>query len=203
MSARAALAEAPSTYVPKLCVGLARTLRSRIAAEHPRVLKLRTELIETIKPRRGFRKYQTQRIADCWTYILPAFGRLALIAEAPSPGRLKIAELRAIPCRMTFDAWDGADELAIAVELLTLILDKGRFAKATKIYADVGLHALARRYERGEDRSDDAVLADLRPLAEGHAQAVTNGGDFVIAGWRGTITQVQGKPVLAVRTFVF
>jgi hypothetical protein len=33
---------------------------------------------------------------------LPSFGRLALIAEAPRPAQLKIAELRAIPSKMTF-----------------------------------------------------------------------------------------------------
>jgi hypothetical protein len=75
---------------------------------------------------------------------------------------------------MTFAGWgEGQDELAVGLELLTLILARGRFASETKILADVGLHALARRFERGDDRSDDAVLANLKPLAGGHAEAVT------------------------------
>jgi hypothetical protein len=35
------------------------------------------------------------------------------------------------------------------------------------LLADIGLHALARRYQRG-DRSNETVLNDLAPIAHGY-----------------------------------
>jgi len=40
------------------------------------------------------------------------------------------------------------------------------FIESNHRIAAAGLHALARRYERGADRTDRAVLADLMALAE-------------------------------------
>jgi hypothetical protein len=82
------------------------------------------------------------------------------------------------------------------------------FHTEDKTLADVGLHGLARRIERGRPNDDAAVLADLKSLADGWRAALAKGGDFSIptpsgGKWLGSVTAVKGAPMLAVRTFVF
>jgi hypothetical protein len=71
---------------------------------------------------------------------------------------------------------------------------------------DACLHALARRYERGPDRDDDAVLADLVALAEGFGNHALVGGDFRIpasgGAWIGAPVRYHDRPFLAARTYV-
>jgi hypothetical protein len=66
--------------------------------------------------------------------------------------------------------------------------------------AFVGLHALARRYERGAARDDLPVLRDLAPLGRSWGKAIQGGDDFAIeapAGgrWVGAVMQAGGVPV--------
>jgi hypothetical protein len=76
--------------------------------------------------------------------------------------------------------------------------------------ADCGLHALARRIDRGRPSDEAAVLLDLSALGYGWAATIRAGGEFRLAAplargeWLGTVSRVQGcdPPVLAVRTFV-
>jgi hypothetical protein len=96
----------------------------------------------------------------------------------------------------------NADELAVSVTSVTLGLQGDVLISDRRLLADVGLHALARRYERGTDRHDTAVLSDLALLAHAHESAVALGSAFTIAGWRGEVCLVAGAPVLCVRTFV-
>jgi hypothetical protein len=63
------------------------------------------------------------------------------------------------------------------------------------------------RYERGDGRTDPAVLRDFMPVTSAWPQAVKSGGDFEIATpgggrWIGTVMSMAGKPILAVRTYV-
>ncbi len=79
--------------------------------------------------------------------------------------------------------------------------------------ATFSLHALARRYERGSDRSDQAVLADIAALVARHKSPLNDGVNFVcpvVSGkWRGERVQANicgtdqpKRPCLSVRTFV-
>jgi hypothetical protein len=72
--------------------------------------------------------------------------------------------------------------------------------------AVVGLHGLARRYARGADRRDIAVVRDLVALAVAVPAALAKGGEFQIAAgegrWIGSRMLLEGKPVAAVRTYV-
>jgi hypothetical protein len=129
--------------------------------------------------------------------------RLAIVGDVSS--RLRLAEIRVRPSRMTFADWGGGNEPSIAVVLR--MVTTAPFADEITTIGDLGLHSLARRIERGRPNDDGAVLADLRALADGYRAAVAKGEDFAIATktggkWLGAVTTVRGAPVLAVRTFV-
>ena len=71
----------------------------------------------------------------------------------------------------------------------------------------VGLHALARRIERGRPNDDSAVLVDLKALDDGWratiARAATSRSREKSGGkWIGSVTAVEGVPVPAVRTYL-
>jgi hypothetical protein len=128
-------------------------------------------------------------------------GRLALLSQFDD-GRLHIAELRISPAKMRFEA--GFEEPALSIGLHLVTMQPPRFREARAIIADVGLHALARRYQRAADHADVAVLADLEALARAWRGVA---GEFRVptpsgGEWIGAATTVRGGPVLAVRTFV-
>lgn len=91
--------------------------------------------------------------------------------------------------------------------VLEIDLARRRSAFTTKPMASLGLHALARRFERGRRTCDANVLADLVVIAGFRAEG---GGPFAIpvsAGrWVGRPCEIthNGKQVLvnAVRTFL-
>ena len=145
-------------------------------------------------------------MAAAWR-ALPATGRLLLTAEfnpKPEP-KLLIAEVRCVPTRLVLPDWD-ADELALSIWLRSIRIRPPECRETTTFLAVVGLHALARRFERGERRADAAVLRDLAPVGRGYPAAVAAGVEFAIpAGtgrWIGAVMQASGAPVLAVRTFL-
>jgi hypothetical protein len=95
---------------------------------------------------------------------------------------------------------------AVAIVSTSVICAPPRFAER-RLVADIGLHALARRYQRSTGWDDGAVLRDLLPLANAWGAVIAEGGDFAIpaAGggrWIGSATLVRDAPVLAVRTYI-
>jgi hypothetical protein len=72
------------------------------------------------------------------------------------------------------------------------------------LIAGVGLHALARRYQRGADRTDTAVLGDLLPIATDYRAVARAKGEFSIPAGGGSWIGACGPfdAVAIVRTFV-
>jgi hypothetical protein len=103
------------------------------------------------------------------------------------------------------EGWEE-DELAIGIRLTKISFKHRVLDIKRRPLGDACLHALARRYQRGEDRSDAAVLKDLWELAQAFPQAAATGGDFrVPAGggfWVGERVSYHGGPHLAARTYV-
>jgi hypothetical protein len=187
-------------------IGLARTLRNKVVKA--RAVGAGDRLIKPFQPRPEFTPFPSHRLlyrlARDWDR-LPTVGRLSSIASLRE-GRLQLAELRVIPARIRFEGWDD-DELALSLRSIAAICAPPAFTASRTLIADVGLHALARRFERGADRSEEAVLHDLAPLAREHRGIAEHGGEFAIPAtsggrWIGSVTIVKGARVLAVRTFI-
>ncbi len=209
MTAPAAPAPQPHSgaKVPVEFIGRARALRTAMAAADAEFEAAADRLLTPFRPRPGFspvpRHAHLDRLARRWR-ALPTAGRLRRVVNS-DPGDLQIAELRAAPFAMIFPGWD-ADELAITVVLRAVRIAPPDFAESTLNLTAIGLHALARRYQRGTDRRDAAVLADL-PLGRHFGAHVRRGGDFAIppprgGRWIGAVMETGGAPLLVVRTFV-
>jgi hypothetical protein len=198
--------EVPGSRVPMEFVGKARVLRDSLIEPANKASAKIEILISPLRPRPRFLPMPKHRylrhVADCWKK-LPAFGRLGSVSEF-ADGRLRLAEIRAVPARMQLEGWES-DELAIAVVMRFVRCAPPAYEAQHILVGDIGLHALARRVERGFDRTDRAVLADLTPLAHAYRAICRAGGDFKIrvegGTWKGTVSLVKGKPCLTVRTF--
>jgi hypothetical protein len=208
--ARTAPAVAPSGVVPREYVGLARALWLHVQAEHQVVKPAQEQLIallEELKPRRGFRQRKvlpTLRVVAAKWRALPATARLAFKVTG-SGDRFSLAEVRVIPSKMRMADWDES-ELALALRLTEIECRRRKLSIKRRPLGDACLHALARRYQRGEDRSDDSVLEDMWALADAFPQQAPAGGDFRVATrdgyWVGELVQYDGQPFLTARTFV-
>jgi hypothetical protein len=196
--------------VPREFVGLARQLWQRVDAEAQIVNPEQRSLIgqlEQLAPRKGFRQRKVlptlRSVTARWRH-LPHFARLAFKVTG-SAERFTLIEVRATPARMTMIGWE-TDELAIGIRLTEISFKHRVLDIKRRPLGDACLHALARRYQRGEDRSDAAVMAELWELAQAFPERAAAGGDFrVPAGggyWVGERVRYHGGPHLAARTFV-
>jgi hypothetical protein len=208
--ARTAPASAPPGIVPREFIGLARQLWQRVDAEarivNPAQLRL-IQTLEELEPRRGFRQRKVlptlRSVTARWRH-LPSFARLAFKVTG-STERFKLVEIRATPAKMHMIGW-SEDELAIGIRLTEISFKRRVLDIKRKPLGDACLHSLARRYQRGVDRSDAAVLADLWELAQAFPEQALTGGDFRVATrdgyWIGERVKYHGGPHLAARTYV-
>ncbi len=133
--------------------------------------------------------------------------RLDLIARVVVDGKLTLRELRLAPGRMRFRGWD-ADEPSIRIVMRWLGCPD--LAEGAADIAELGLHSLARRFERGRPADDGAVLRDVRAMARGYLNANDPSGEFTVetpcGRWFGAVTIPAGEGdhpgVLTVRTFI-
>jgi hypothetical protein len=193
--------------VPVEFIGRARQLRNRIADSHAEATAATEQLILPLRPRPDFAPLYGRsvlRVAAARWRALPAFGRLFLLSELDN-GKLTLAEVRAGASRMSLSGWD-AKELALSISLRTIDIAPASFGERAAMLAVLGLHALARRYQRGYENTDDSVLRDLAPIGREFVAAAATFGEFKIpAGggrWIGAVANSNGSPVLAVRTFI-
>jgi hypothetical protein len=208
--ARTAPASVPPGVVPREFVGLARQLWQRVDAEarivNPEQRRL-IAMLEALEPRRGFRQRKVvptlRSVTAHWRH-LPSFARLAFKVTSSAEG-FKLVEVRATPTRMHMQGWE-TDELAIGIRLVEIEFKRRVLDIKRRPLGDACLHALARRYQRGDNCSDNAVLADLLELACAFPERALAGGDFrVPAGggaWVGERVRYDGGPHLAARTYV-
>lgn len=119
-------------------------------------------------------------VARMWRTKQPEFGRLDLTIEWNRRERsLCIRELRACPSDFRAVGWT-TDEAGISVIGLALDVAPHRFSFVMPSLVSVSLHALGRRYQRGLDVSDEAVLGDMHVLAQSHMRlAAGEAGELV------------------------
>ena len=195
--------------VPVEWIGRGRVLLNRIGKAHARWTKAAEALTEPLLPRDDFQPQFTQqslRLLRARWQRLPEWGRLKMSTKIRDTSA-QIVETRLIPFRMMMADW-AEPELSVAVALFVVDMRlPATLTVSQQILAAVSLHALARRFERGEDRADRAVLRSLYPITSAWPEIVRAGGDFEIAAlgggrWIGTTMHMAGKPILAIRTFV-
>lgn len=96
----------------------------------------------------------------------PEFGRIGKLQIRRVPRGLYISELRVADCLHFFDYWDPSHrEKGLEVVRITMTAADREFKLDSDPKANLSIHALARRYQRGWGDSDDAVLADIAELA--------------------------------------
>jgi hypothetical protein len=202
-----------SERVPVEFVGLARSLRNRITqsdlAIGPAMDRIAAYGNEIMSRRHSFRPEHLSHLERQWRTTIPALGRLGFATERRK-GRLVVADVRLFASSFRRLSWrDDAYE-----DALSLFISSGRFGpdqvsiKHLPIAA-ISLHAIARRYQRSFDSSDEAVFRDLSEIALhvgdllGLAIFRQPAGD---GGWHGSTVQSSynncEQRILSVRTFI-
>jgi hypothetical protein len=197
--------------VPVEWIGRARLLRDRIAAAHVEWVETAGQLTAPLQPRDGFSPTFTNQTlaltAARWTALPERWGRLRPVVAQNDGAKLTILEMRCVPFRLTMAGW-AEDELAVATAIVAVGMAlPSTFMQEIRLVAAIGLHALARRFERGDRRDDLAVVRDLLPIGQEAPRALEVGGDFEVAccnggKWAGAVMFCDDRPMLAVRTFV-
>jgi hypothetical protein len=202
------------THVPPEFLGRARAFRARIGADDAAVgMAINRITAPLLARRRRKATFRPETLIDAerqFQFQVPAGARLTLKVERDRHG-LRIEEFRVAAGEFRFCSWedDAADADPGVVRVVLEATGWGAVGATANIVASVSLHALARRYQRGFDTSDAAILAELRELAMRHAAIVEAQGDFSMAfdggSWVGEVARTEvaqvSCPVLAVRTF--
>jgi hypothetical protein len=144
-------------------------------------------------------------LPDIYRATLPTTGRLRLTASWKNK-ELRITELRAQGTAITGLDWQE-DEPAVALVLHALRIEPAAkppvFREHHQTLAGLGLHALARHYQRAAMPGDESVIRDLAALATACPPALAKGGEFGIpvaddGVWVGAVAD----GCLLVRTFL-
>jgi hypothetical protein len=200
--------------VPAEFAGRARVFRNRILASDnrvgPAINAITAYARDVLRRRHTYRPEHFKHLERAWRLTIPDMGRLAYATERGKDS-LSIADARL--CSSTFHKAKWENEFG--EHSLALIIYSGRFTRghidieAVPVSA-VSLHALARRFQRSFDSSNQAVLRDLS-LINFNAKDLLNTSPFrQPAGdgaWHGEVVTVatSEKPaqrILATRTFI-
>lgn len=199
--------------VPAEFIGRARAFRARVGAEDAAVGQTILKIMRPLERRRKrSATFRPEQLIDAERQFrqLPSAGRLALKIERDKRS-LRIEEFRVAAGQFRFCSWtDGATDADIGVVKVNLsAVPWGPVGATGNIVASVSLHALARRFQRGFNTSDEAILSELRELAVRHVAIAAALADFSVAcdggSWVGEVAKIDvaevSCPVLAIRTF--
>ena len=210
---------ADATRVPIEYVGLARAFRARIADADAIAIKVFQQTSQQLMDRA--RRHPVPRadilsaVARAWRSTVPAFGRLD--QRITLKGKwLSISETRCIPQHYRQAEWeDDAREPGVSVVRIGMsIAPRRELALAMYTLCSASLHALARRYQRGQPTNDDAIIADLHALAAAHERlrVLPEGSGFTVdvasGRWLGNVLDIRShdsgvtQRVPSARTFV-
>jgi hypothetical protein len=155
--------------VPVEFIGLARDLIRRVDRTDTKVVTVLAvcslPLIGRKNRRQTLRSECLAEAARHWRMEMPAFGRLRAPQIDLGPKHLKIEELRTIAATTQWKEWPRLEEPGLSLDGVRILADDRDIDCRMSGLVNVSMHALGRRYERGGDRCDDAVMADLHVLA--------------------------------------
>jgi hypothetical protein len=162
-------------------------------------------LRERLKRHPRLREEQAKIATLRYRRLVPAEFRIGELETAPDRDALRISEQRLTATWMHSDAWTGDDtyEPGVAIARCTVSLNHGRLKITWVPSVIIGAHGLARRIERGRDRSHAALVADLALLAGASDMCVSiEAGDGVWLGHRALMQGADGTAqMLAIRTY--
>jgi hypothetical protein len=176
--------------------GLVRVFREAVRRADAEFEHVLTGVLKPLRARlkHHVRLREEQARAAClvWTKASPSMFRIGKVTTHPDRDALCIAETRITATWLECDEWDDDNrEPGVSVATFTLQLHLGRLWTRWLPSAIISAHALARRIERGADRSPVALTADLAVLAHTGAD-----GDRVPVGdgfWMGNVVGIQGR----------
>jgi hypothetical protein len=193
--------------VPIEFVGRARALRDKILRAEIGYAAMCDKIIAPLRPRPA---WPTDRVPlPFLKRVGNAFGKLRSPArvmtsvEITKDGRLKIQDLRASGSTLTFPGWEMHEP---SIRLALVMLESPPFEERAIDLAEIGQHAIARRFQRGQPATDSAVIDDWIEIGAYFSDAIrTTASSFEISTrrggcWRGGLT-ADGN-LIAIRTFV-
>lgn len=203
---------------PAQFVGQARQLRARIAAEDRAVVAAMKRAAEPIidrlekHPHRDMRRELVSDFIRAWRRM-PSLGRIWLDVHPHGGKGVTIHDHRLLACGTTLESWreglDAVPEPGLLVVTVTSIVRTGALERRKLVRGSIGLHALARFYERALHASPVRAVESCFALVECIPEDVTKpDGTFSIptgdrGAWLGVAARDRetGGPSLAVRTF--
>jgi len=144
-----------------------------------------------------------------WRETLPAESRLGLVTDwernrAGKPIGLTISDARVTAMPFNLNHWPiDHDESGLGILIIKLGIKPGDVRVKMDHLAVVTKHALGRRYQRGWPSTDEAVLEDLKRLA--NARMVQPEATVVPVDsgtWSGKLMWYEGKVILTILTFL-
>jgi hypothetical protein len=195
----------PGARVPIEHVGRARDLRRRLLAVDPLVeagiRAVQRPLDRRLKNHPVLRRDGLQGAMRGWDN-LPRFGRLASAVDIADIGNPHFVQLRCVPAMVHLDHW-REPQPGVAIVVLGVVVRDRRTVLVVRDQAAASLHSLARRYQRGRDTSDIAILAELGEAALLHRPQGDRFGIAVAEGsWLGHVEDIDDRRLLMLDTFV-
>ena len=198
---------------PAEFLGLARALRWRVAAVDTQVdlvvKKVVSRLQERVRrhPRRPVREGALIDLERFWRASMPTYAQIGSCISIADRWEPTFTTMRCSAVRFSTDLWGGQGADGLTISLVTVRVRQGRVTADPTILGACSLHSLARRIERGADRSDEAVFEDLARLGWRYEQLMIEGADkFVLpvsdGSWAGSLVWCDGKPSALAQTWL-
>jgi hypothetical protein len=195
--------------VPQQFIVKAAKLRDEIRASNSIYQTVSDQILAHFRPKPGFQPYprrtQIAALSNAW-WQLPAFGRLRLMRNL-TKGCLRIVEARCIPVNARQPTWD-AEEPGLMINLRTITVEPPIFAEQSMTLAVVGVHALARYFQRSFDGTDNGLFNDLAPVGFRYPDIIKEGRtEFHIetesgGTWAGQLVAGPENLILRIQTFL-
>jgi hypothetical protein len=148
-------------------MGKARQFRNAVAAEglklEPALLAATEQIRRRVAKSPSIRKEQLIDLRRAWNYQIPHAYRLADQFE----GDHKVFSLAMHQLRgasWSLDTWDE-QEPGLLVTLIAIMFDGNTFEQRVVDLSLIGMHAVARWFQRSFDHNEQSLLTNLRPLA--------------------------------------
>jgi hypothetical protein len=158
--------------VPREYVGLARQFLRDCEAEHTIAADMFKQISKPVfdrlirYPQRKLRDGDLRNFARQWKTTPDRF-RLIFQTRLDVRGCAgRIAEVRLQTAKLSFPEWnESVEEPSITITMHCLKVPlKGRNPAISRCVATISLHALARRFQRGKDKSHEAICEDFLAL---------------------------------------